>query len=135
MHWKKWGALTWLLVLITALLVSVVAAQTPPQQTEENILSSAIADTSGGQVDGVVLDGDIELEEIKIDAILEKPRVSILPKRIDPEFGELEFVDRSFDKELKAVPQKLMIEDDRLFQPQKIKRMKQKENAAPKTIK
>lgn len=48
--------------------------------------------------------GEIELMEITIEAVIEKPRVSILPKRLDPQLGEMEFIDRSFEKELKKGP-------------------------------
>jgi len=71
----------------------------------------------------VKLEGDIVLEEITIEAVLEKPSVSILQKRIDPELGDLEFIDRSFDKELKKYPNTPMINDKRLFEPSKIERL------------
>ncbi len=52
--------------------------------------------------------------------------MAILPKRLEPEFGEMEFIDRSFEKELKKTPEKLMIMDDRLLVPQKIENLRQK---------
>lgn len=70
--------------------------------------------------------GEIELLEINIEAVIEKPRVAILPKRIEPQLGEMEFVDRSFEKELKKMPDNPMIMDNRLFVPQKIENLKQK---------
>lgn len=70
--------------------------------------------------------GEIELLEIKIEAVIEKPRVAILPKRVEPELGAMEFVDRSFEKELKKAPENLMIRDSRLFVPKKIEDLKQK---------
>ena len=87
-----------------------------------NTIADSIKTTSGSQE----FEGDIVLEEISIEAIIEKPRVSFLPKRIDPEFGELEFVDRSFERELKKIPNNLMISDKRLFQPNKIGNLKNK---------
>ncbi|OQX87841.1 hypothetical protein B6D60_02955 [candidate division KSB1 bacterium 4484_87] len=71
----------------------------------------------------VQLEGDIVLEDINIEAVIEKPRVSIVPKRMNPEFGELEFVDRSFDHELKSFPQKALVKDDRLFKPQRVNKI------------
>ncbi len=71
-------------------------------------------------------EGEIELLEINIEAVIEKPRVAILPRRIEPQLGEMEFVDRSFEKELKKMPDNPMIMDNRLFVPQKIENLKQK---------
>ena len=119
----------WLMILVIAVFASAVMGQTQPQDVNKNLTAKTAADSSSEIVDLVELDGDIILDEINIDAIIEKPRVSILTKRIDPEFGELEFVARSFDRELKSAPQKLMIEDDRLFLPNKIKPLNSKENA------
>jgi hypothetical protein len=70
--------------------------------------------------------GEIELSEINIEAVIEKPRVAILPKRVEPELGAMEFVDRSFEQELKKAPDNLMIQDSRLFVPKKIENLKQK---------
>ncbi|MBD3288452.1 hypothetical protein GF337_06570 [candidate division KSB1 bacterium] len=57
---------------------------------------------------------EIELMEITIEAEIEKPRVSILPKRIEPELGEMEFIDRSFEKELKKGPDKPVLLKERV---------------------
>ena len=70
--------------------------------------------------------GEIELLEINIEAVIEKPRVAILPKRVEPELGEMELVDRSFEKELKKAPDNPMIMDNRLFIPKKIEDLKKK---------
>lgn len=71
-------------------------------------------------------DEEIELAEINIEAVVEKPSVSIIPKRIEAELTEMEFIDRSFEKELKMAPNQPMMLDDRLFVPQKIENLKQK---------
>ncbi len=70
--------------------------------------------------------GEIELLEINIEAVIEKPRVAILPKRVEPELGEMELVDRSFEKELKKAPDNPMVMDNRLFIPKKIEDLKKK---------
>ncbi|MBN1349673.1 hypothetical protein JXJ21_09705 [candidate division KSB1 bacterium] len=51
---------------------------------------------------------EISLDEIVIQAVVEKPRVSILPKRVEPDLSKAEFVDRSFENELKQIPKKPM---------------------------
>lgn len=93
------------------------------------LMNNGYSQTNGhgmnGLVDTSAVEPMIELEEIaldtiNIDAVIEKPRVAIVPKRLNPDMGELEFVDRSFDHELKSFPKKPLIKDDRLFKPQKI---------------
>jgi len=44
---------------------------------------------------------EIELDAIDIQGRVEKPSVIIMPKRIEPEMGNLE-MERSFEKEVKA---------------------------------
>jgi len=48
------------------------------------------------------------LEAIHVEAKIEKPSVSIIPKRIEPPLEEVEFVRRSFDRELKSLPQQMI---------------------------
>ena len=67
---------------------------------------------------------EIELTEITIEAEIEKPRVSILPKRIEPELGEMEFIDRSFEKELKKGPEKPKLNKERVKTPVDAKELK-----------
>lgn len=74
----------------------------------------------------IAMGEEIELLEISIEAVIEKPRVAILPKRVEPALGEMEFVDRSFEKELKSVPDKPMVNDERLFTPKKIENLRRK---------
>ena len=57
---------------------------------------------------------ELELESISIEAIIEKPNVDIIPKRLEPELEEVEFVERSFERELKEVPKDMLLLDDDL---------------------
>lgn len=95
-------------------------------QKSDSVTTTAKTDTKSKSWDFSNIEGEIELLEINIEAVVEKPRVAILPKRVEPEFGEMEFIDRSFEKELKNAPEKLMIMDDRLLVPQKIENLRQK---------
>lgn len=117
--------LFWLILIIfgvpTLLLGQVKAVS--PDSSANNVAASDSIDQIAEMVS---TDGDIILDEIDIQAEIEKPRVAILPKRLDPELGELEFVDRSFDRELKSFSQEVLIEDDRLFTPNKIENLKKK---------
>ena len=51
--------------------------------------------------------GEIQLDALHLEAHIEKPSVSIVPKRIEPELQEVEFILRSFDRELRRVPREV----------------------------
>ncbi len=82
------------------------------------------ADTSGVSKASSKSTQEIELIEITIEAEIEKPRVSILPKRIEPELGEMEFIDRSFEKELKKGPEKPKLNKERGKTPLNVNELK-----------
>ncbi len=48
---------------------------------------------------------EVSLEDIHIEAVIEKPAVTLIPKRITPEMGDAPAMVRSFDRELKQRPQ------------------------------
>ncbi|HPI73748.1 MAG TPA: hypothetical protein PK843_08345 [bacterium] len=47
---------------------------------------------------------EVSLEDIHIEAVIEKPAVTLIPKRVTPEVGEAAPLTRSFDAELKQRP-------------------------------
>ena len=49
--------------------------------------------------------GEIKLDDLYLEALIEKPSVSIMPKRIEPDLEKVEFISRKFDRELKMVPE------------------------------
>jgi hypothetical protein len=116
-----------LLMIIKSLLgyFDLSDAQTNPQRVDTT-KSTIKVDAVRSGVDFQNVEGEIELIEINIEAVIEKPRVAILPKRVEPELGEMEFIDRSFEKELKKAPDKPIIIDNRLFIPKMIEDLKQK---------
>ncbi len=114
-----------ILLVILSLLVKRGYAQTVPE-TVDTVKTVAQADTVIKSADLININNDIELMEINIEAVIEMPSVAILPKRIEPELGEVKFVERSFEKELKQAPEKLMIIDNRLFSPKKAEDFKKK---------
>jgi hypothetical protein len=67
---------------------------------------------------------EMELESISIEAIVEKPNVDIIPKRVEPELEEVEFVERNFDRELKEAPKDLLLLDDDLDRVAKLEGLK-----------
>ncbi|MFQ5770174.1 MAG: hypothetical protein ACE5HX_06540 [bacterium] len=54
---------------------------------------------------------EMVLDEIVIEAVIEKPNVAILPTRQVSEFDDIQFINRSFEKELQAAPEKLLLID------------------------
>jgi len=68
---------------------------------------------------------EMELGTIYIEAEVEKPRVALLPKRIRPQLGEIEFVDRSFKRELHRLPNTELLRFSFLFRPKKIRPVSQ----------
>lgn len=67
---------------------------------------------------------ELELEVISIEAVVEKPNVDIIPKRIKPDFGEMRELERSFARELKSVSKGILLHDDTIDQPQKVDGLK-----------
>lgn len=99
-------------------------AQNTQQKTDTTRITVK-PDTVIKNIDPVTAEGEIELLEINIEAVIEKPRVAILPRRVEPQLSEMEFINRSFENELKKAPDKPMIIDSRLFAPKKIEDLKQ----------
>lgn len=57
---------------------------------------------------------EIRLDALHLDAQIEKPSVSIVPKRIEPELKSIEYIIRDFNTELKRIPDELFdFESDR----------------------
>ena len=65
-------------------------------------------------------EGELDLGNIDIQAIIEKPNVGIIPSRIKPDLQEILVLDRSFDRELREIPRNLMLLDDDIDRPQKV---------------
>jgi|YelNatPaOPRAMG01_1025707.scaffolds.fasta_scaffold00106_35 hypothetical protein len=63
----------------------------------------------------------MDLGTIYIEAKVEKPRVALLPKRIRPNLAEIEFVDRSFKREVERLPETDLLVPSSLLRPRKIR--------------
>ena len=64
------------------------------------------------------------LEPIRIEAVIEMPRVALIPKKVETEMGNLEFGYRSFDKELRSKPKVITSVLEELESAKKISRLK-----------
>lgn len=120
--------------MILAVMVCLPAAglaQTPPPPAPPAKPDTVLALQSPAPApsDTAKAPTEMELESISIEAIIEKPNVDIIPKRMEPELEEVEFVERSFERELKEVPKDmLLLEDDldRVAKLEGIKKMLEK---------
>lgn len=67
---------------------------------------------------------EMDLGTIEIVAEVEKPSATILPKRILPKFGEVNFIDRAFDRELNRGPKRPTLLFEELESVKKVQRLK-----------
>ncbi|MCI0514072.1 hypothetical protein L0128_12725 [candidate division KSB1 bacterium] len=119
------GLLLWALPLLAQSVDTNLAADTTKNDSLP-IKKSAILNVTNPPspiVSGRSQSGsDIVLEEIKIEAVVETPSVNLVPKRMPPEFGKAESIDRSFESELKAIPLKPMLLGNELNEINKIQK-------------
>ena len=114
----------WLLLLLgVGFLSSAVAGE-----------ASVPADTTHIRPDtsGVPVSSELVLDEIYIEAVIEKPNVAILPARVETDFGAVEFIDRSFARELRESPERILffdLEFELVSKMEKLKELIKKERA------
>ena len=65
------------------------------------------------------------LDAILIQGVVEKPNVAILPTREKPDFGETEFFNKTFEKELKYLPPRVFFFDSNFDKIEHKERIKQ----------
>ena len=117
-----------MILAVMVCLPAVGLAQTPPSPAQPDTVL-APQNPAPAPSDTAKAPTEMELESISIEAIIEKPNVDIIPKRMEPELEEVEFVERSFERELKEVPKDmLLLEDDldRVAKLEGIKKMLEK---------
>ena len=90
--------------------------------------SLSAQDTTQAVIDSTNIQEQVVEEQvltaISIIAVVERPSVAIVPRRNRPKFERVMFLDRNFDRELKAVPVKLITLDEELESAKKIERLK-----------
>lgn len=74
--------------------------------------STVMVDTTASHHDSTEIAHSTEmseffLETIRIEAVVEKPSVALIPKKVETSVGELPFERRSFEKELNALPEQV----------------------------
>ncbi|RMD95080.1 MAG: hypothetical protein D6814_13715 [Calditrichaeota bacterium] len=78
---------------------------------------------------------EIELGEINIEAIIEKPNVDIFPKRIVANVEEISFIDRTFEQEIKQLPKDLLLFDEELDSAKKLSKLRKELEKMQKKLK
>lgn len=68
--------------------------------------------------------GELILQEILIEGVVEKPNVTILPSRKQMEFSEIDFINRSFAAELQTLPARSHLFGGRMRAPIRHSRLK-----------
>lgn len=120
-------------MLLLVGMESVAAQEAQPAMPDSVLKSSGLArqqasaDTAKklpAAVKEKIDPNELELEAIAIEAVVEKPNVDIIPKRVKPDFGEMRDLERSFARELKSVSKGILLHDDTIDQPQKVDGLK-----------
>ena len=107
----------WLL-LVLGLSAIMVASGWSQSATQDSVQAETQTTTQGQMPTETVL------APIRIEAVIEMPRVALIPKRIETEMGTLDFGHRSFDNELRAKPKILSSVLEELESAKKIRNLK-----------
>jgi|GEM_PF-1737004 len=109
-----------LIALVIFVLPQVLAAQETTAAKADTV--SMRADTTAARAPAAF--EEQILETIKIEAVVEKPSVTLIPKRAETEVGQVPFGHRSFDNELKEKPKIVSNYGQELESTKRIKKMK-----------
>ena len=100
------------------------SAQTDSSDSKKQKAEETAEASQGSEGAGTDEGSEMVLDEILIEALIEKPNVAIIPSRKLSTLEEIEFIDRSFEKELKAVPRGLFVVDRKAEQRKSIERLR-----------
>ena len=101
--------------------VPFIGTQLFGQENVSNI-DSTIAKTDSAKIETPPVQyEEFILETIRIEAVVEKPSVTLIPKRAQTDVGNVPLNIRSFDKELKTKPESLSSYGEDLETGKKIK--------------
>jgi len=105
----------WLIIVFATFLIA--GWHTPLTAQEKTQTAASDSTKSRG-------DGELILDEIRIEGVVEKPNVTILRNRLQSDFGSVEFVERTFDQELRALPDKRSLFDEEFESVKKVTNLK-----------
>jgi hypothetical protein len=111
--------------LIQILMLLAIATSYGQQTTIQNDSTTTSADSTQVTKAPVVYEEFI-LETIRIEAVIEKPSVTLIPKKAKTDVGDVPLNIRSFDKEIKTKPKSLSTYGEELETGKKIKKLDKK---------
>ena len=122
---RRIGWSAWLVAVLMILAWGPVYAQARGESSPGD--SSRIGHFSGQDrwTQRTPVTKEFDLGVIRIEAIIEKPNVDIIPKRMQPKEEEAAFLRRSFAKEIREVPDELLLPDDELDAAKKLQGMRE----------
>ena len=112
-------------LLLVLPLVATLAAQTnkpAPAADSAAVRTEVKTDTTAAAQKPVYK--EYILQTIRIEAVIEKPTVTLIPKRAETDVGEVPFRVRSFNKELKTKPKALSDYGKELESAKRIQKIK-----------
>lgn len=89
------------MILSAVFILLLAVAANAQSQTATDSDSTSAASSGGG--------GEMIFDEIQIEGVIEKPNVTILRNRLGSDFETVDFVERSFEKEMLSLPDKDML--------------------------
>ena len=113
---KRKSAIIVLTMLCFLCFGSFVSAQTVSDTTQQRLVASHMT-----SVDTLV--DELVFDPIEIQGKVDRPGVIIMPKRIEPEIGEIE-LERSFQKEVKEGIGEIPKPEDELRRLERVKSIK-----------
>lgn len=93
-------------------------------QQSDVVVDSTTANNDSVKVVQTRQANEFMLETIRIEAVIEKPNVTLIPKKIETMVGEVPFNRRSFDKELNALPPEVIDMGGELERGRKMENLK-----------
>ena len=108
------------------LFVAIATSYSRQVSTESDSTSTKSDSTQVATTKAPVVYEEFVLETIRIEAIIEKPAVTLIPKRAITDVGDVPLNIRSFEKEIKTKPKSLSTYGEDLETGKKIKKLDKK---------
>ena len=122
------------MIVITALLSGVPLwgafnawAQEEAADTTSSMAEQDSAAEQDSTAEAVNPAQEMILETIHIEAVIEKPSVTLIPRKAETDVGDVPFLRRSFEEELKSKPKMLSETIEKLRSTNKVKKSLAKE--------
>ncbi len=110
------------LIIILIMFATLTAHAKKPEATPDSTVVQAKTDTATTEKEQAYQ--EYILQTIRIEAVIEKPTVTLIPKRAETDVGQVPFRARSFDRELKTKPKALSNYGEELENAKRIQKIK-----------